>query len=209
MQIQVKQKIAVRGKDTEFIEVMAAAARACQMYEAEITEGRMLLGIAAAGIVGHLSELREITEKARASLDHNALRRLLAENISLRSLRVRYDHVVAAVAASMPAGTTQNVEIVAHRVLSCLHVWHVDAGPDGRDTRLALDLLSDLLSKGEPRLVAADVFAHLCDLAAEYGPRSGEVDADTLRRNLRSRFGISLRSGLDKTAATLTRCCAP
>lgn len=189
MQVQVKSRISIQGQDNNFVGLMTEAAEACQRYGREIAEGAMLLGLAAGGPHDQVSELREITEMARAQLDRTSLRALLGKNISSQRFRARYNQVVAAVGEGAQGGRPADAEVLAHRILAALYVWQVDVNPDGHDTRTALDWLSGI-TPADVR--ASDVFSHLCDLAQEYGPRAGVVDGNILRRALRSRFGIRL-----------------
>ena len=187
MQVQVKSRIAVQGRDSEFVKLMGAAGQACQQHRREIDDGAMLLGLAAGGPREQASELREITEMARAQLEPGMLRAVLG--VSRPRLRDRYDHVVAAVREGAGCAGDADAEALAHRILAALYVWQVDVGPDGHDTRTALNWLSGITPPG---VNAADVFAHLCDLAEDYAPRAGTADRDMLRRALRSRLGIRL-----------------
>lgn len=203
IQMQVKQKIHIRGKDSEFIKVMAAALQARKDHAQDIADGAMLLGLAAGEAVTELAELEEIAGMARVLPDHNAMRLLLSENVTLRRLRTRYDHVVTAVSSAASVDSREEAECLAHQVLSALHVWPVDIGLDGRDSRAELDHLAALLSEDEVR--ATDVFAHLCEIAQEYGPRAGQLDAEQLRRLLRSRYGIRLHTKADLAAPSISR----
>jgi tetratricopeptide (TPR) repeat protein len=198
IQMQVKLTIQVRGKDPVFAEVMAAAVKARRQHEQDIAKGAMLLGLVAGGTASHLDDLRKITEMARAQLDHEGIRALLSA--TNHRLCARYDHVLAAVAGGLPESQRENAEEVTRQVLASLHVWHVDAGPDGRDTRMALDWLSEIADNAR----ASDIFSHLCDLAAEYGPMAAQIDTDMVRRVLRSRFGIHLRAEAHETGARLS-----
>jgi tetratricopeptide (TPR) repeat protein len=189
VQMQVKTNVPVQGKNPVFIDVMAQAAEAYQRYQREIEEGAMLLGLVAGGPHEHLAELKELAMMARPQLSRADLRRILSEGITRSRLRDRYNHVVAAVRQDARVGSTAEAEDLAFRILKALVVWHVDAGPDGSDTRLALDSLKDLLPED---VSASEVFAYLCDLAEEYGPCAGTVDANGLRRELRSRHGVGV-----------------
>ncbi|MGW4411383.1 hypothetical protein ACWEJ6_45655 [Nonomuraea sp. NPDC004702] len=189
IQIQVKQKIHIRGKDEDFIKVMAAALRAVRDKEAEIADGALRLGLVAGGPVNDLAELREVTEMARTVPDHQSLHALLGEYVTSGRIRDRHAHVVAAVASAAAAQEEDEAAALAHRVLGALHVWQVDLGPDGRDTRSEMDQLEAGFAG---QVNAVDLFAHLSDLAQEYGPRAGQIDAPSLRRVLRSRFGLQL-----------------
>ncbi|MFI7449995.1 hypothetical protein ACIBQX_21075 [Nonomuraea sp. NPDC049714] len=188
IQMQVKQKIHIRGKDPDFIKVMASAVRAIQEQGTDIAEGALRLGLIAGGPANELAELREVAEIARAQPDYASLQALMGENITSSRIRARHAHVVAAIEAGafMPDG---EAAALAHRVLASLHVWQVDLGPDGRDTRSEMD---ELATAFRGQASAADLFAHLCDLAQECGPRAGQIDAQFLQRTLRSRWGLHL-----------------
>ena len=182
MQVQVKSRIAVQGRDSEFVKLMGAAGQACQQHGREVDEGAMLLGLAVGSPREQASELREIAEMARAQLEPGMLRAVLG--VSRPRLRDRYDHVLAAVREGAECVGDTDAEALAHRILSALYVWQVDVGPDGHDTRMALNWLSGITPPG---VSAADVFTHLCELAEDYAPRAGVADRDMLRRALRSR----------------------
>jgi hypothetical protein len=190
--MQVKQKIHIRGKDQDFIKVMAAALRAVREQKADIADGRLRLGLVAGGPTNDLTELREMAEMAQAMPDHESLHALLGENVTSSRIRARHAHVVAAVAAEPTVQGEDEAAALAHQILSALHVWQVDLGPDGRDTRAEMDML-EAAFPGE--VGAVDLFAHLCDLAQEYGPRAGQIDAQAIRRALRSRWGFQLGQG--------------
>ncbi|WP_157530048.1 hypothetical protein [Microtetraspora niveoalba] len=187
IQMQVKQKINIRGKDPDFVKVMAAALRAIRGHQNSIADGTLRLGLVAGEPAGEVKELREVAEMARATPDHLALRALLEENVTSSKIRGRHGHIVTAVAAAASTHDLDEAAALAHQVLSALHVWQVDLGPDGRDSRAEIDQLAAAIPEG---LRATDVFAHLCQLAQEYGPRAGQIDANSLQRALRSRFGI-------------------
>ncbi|GAB3878092.1 hypothetical protein GCM10027612_01830 [Microbispora bryophytorum subsp. camponoti] len=189
IQMQVKQKIHIRGKDQDFIKVVAAALRAIREQGVEIADGALRLGLVAGGPATELTELREVTEMARAMPDHESFRALLGENVTSSRIRDRHAHVVAAVAAAATVQGEDEAAALAHQILGALHVWQVDLGPDGRDTRAEMDLL-EAAFPGQGN--AVDLFAHLCHLAQEYGPRAGQIDVRSLRRALRSRFGLQL-----------------
>lgn len=139
-----------------------------------------------------LAELREVTEMARTMPDHQSLHALLGEHVTSSRIRDRHAHVVAAVASAAAVQGEDEAAALTHRVLGALHVWQVDLGPDGRDTRSEMDQLEVAFSG---KVSAVALFAHLCDLAQEYGPRAGQIDAPSLRRVLRSRFGLQLDQG--------------
>ena len=146
MQVQVKSRLAIQGRDSEFVKLMAAAGQACEQNGREIDEGAMLLGLAAGGPRDQVSELKEIAQMARVQPEPGKLRAVLG--ITRRRLRDRYDHVVAAVRAGAGCAGDADAEALAHRILSALYVWQVDVGPDGHDTRMALNWLSGISPPG-------------------------------------------------------------
>ncbi|MBB6174842.1 hypothetical protein HNR23_004902 [Nocardiopsis mwathae] len=188
IQIQVKRNIQVRGQNAEFVKVMTAAADVCRTHTSEIANGSLLMGLAASAPANELAALAELTEMARAHADAEGLGSLLREGVTNKSLRTRYEHVATAVV--MAANTTDDVEtaLLTHQILTGLHVWRVLAGPDDQEWRSELDGLSPLIAGSGG--TAADIMEHLCGLAHEFGPRSGLINAEQLRRELRSRFGV-------------------
>lgn len=77
------------------------------------------------------AELREVTEMARTTPDHQSLYALLGKYVTS------------------------------------------SLGPDGRDNRSEMDQLEAAFPG---QVNAVDLFAHLSDLAQEYGPRAGRRD---------------------------------
>ncbi|MFI7445802.1 hypothetical protein [Nonomuraea indica] len=185
----MKHNIHIRGKDQDFVKVMASALRAIRDQEADFATGKLMLGLVAGGPTNELAELREVTEMARAMSDHASLNALLSENVTNTRTRARYGHVVAAVAADPTVQSEDEAAIFTHKILSALHVLQVDLGPDGRDTRSEIDSLAAAFP-GQGN--AVDIFAHLYELAQEYGPRAGQVNVQSLKRALQSRFGLQL-----------------
>jgi hypothetical protein len=189
IQIQVKRNIPVTGQNAELVKVMAAAVEVCRNQASELSDGSVLMGLAAAAPADDLAELAELTAMARAHADHGGLLRLLREGVTRRGLRTRYGHVAEAVGTSADV-TGEARDRLSHQILSALHVWHVLAEPDGRDWRNELDGLSELaVASGQS---ATTVMEHLCGLAAEFGPRSGVIDAEHLRRELYRRYDLRL-----------------
>lgn len=202
IQVQVKRSVKATAGDAEFIKVMRQAVTACGGEPGQITERRLLFGLATRpGREGHLDELTELTECARAHDGPETFERLLREGVTGRLLRDRFADVSAAVARA--AGTTdaRTVSPLTHQILKALHVWQVEQGPDGRDWRAELDGLADLAE--EAGKTAADIMGCLRVLAVQFGPRSGSVNADHVREQL-ARFKIYLSpetTGVRRAAA--------
>ena len=187
VQMQVKTRLDIQGRDPHFIKVLASAARAVESNSQGFDEGRLRLALVCSSGSG-LQELRELIMMTAAS-DCESLRKLLS--ISDSRYRNRHAQVVTAMSAARPDISQDQVELLVHRVLSNLLVWLVEPHPGGREVRAALDLLSGVLPT-DGGTTAASVFSHLCQLAQEYGPRAGQIDAAMVRRDLRAQFGIHL-----------------
>ncbi|WP_067823536.1 hypothetical protein [Actinomadura kijaniata] len=205
IQIQVKRRLQITRRDAEFIKVMTTALDVCRTHPDELDDGSLLMGLAAGAPTSELSELAELTEMARAHTDHHGLQSLLRAGITHQRLRTRYDHVNATVATAAGGVDDQAAAPLTHRLLASLHVWQVLTGPDDRDWQTELDGLAPLAARAGR--TSADIMEHLCGFAQEHGPRSGHVDADLLRRELRGRYGIrlaSLEGTVQRSGASIT-----
>jgi hypothetical protein len=190
IQVQVKRRIQVTASDPELVKVMAAAVEAYRARPNQVAEGRLLFGLAARGSsADHLDELTELTVKARSHAEPENFDNLFLESVTGKPMRDRYRQVSAAVAAASGTEDVLEVKTLTHQILRALHVWNVAEGPDGRDWRAELDGLADLAA--ESGKSPADIMAHLYTIAGGFGPRSGLVDAEHVRRELR-RFAVYL-----------------
>jgi hypothetical protein len=190
IQVQVKRSVKVTAGDAEFIKVMAQAVRACGGRPEQIAERRLLFGLATRpSRAGHLDELNELTECARAYDRPETFERLLREGVSGKPLRDRFMEVSTAIASAAGTNDARTISPLTHQVLKALHVWEVEQGPDGRDWRYELEGLADLAE--EAGKTPIDIMGCLRFLAEQLGPRSGNVDADHVREQL-ARFEIYL-----------------
>jgi hypothetical protein len=190
IQVQVKRSVKATAGDAEFIKVMAQAVRACGGRPEQIAERRLLFGLATRpSRAGHLDELNELTECARAYDRPETFERLLREGVSGKPLRDRFMEVSAAIASAVGANDARTIGPLTHQILKALHVWEVEQGPDGRDWRYELEGLADLAE--EAGKTPMDIMGCLRVLAVQFGPRSGNVNADHVREQL-ARFEIYL-----------------
>jgi hypothetical protein len=193
IQIQVKRGVKATAGDTEFIKVLAAAAAACGERAEDPPPSGYLLGLAARRRDSdHLDELRELTDIARAHERSETFQNQFRAGITGKPIRDRLDEVSAAVATASGTQGVMAVRQITHQILRTLHVWSVEEGPDGRDWRAELDGLTELAADAGKS--PADIMAHLYAIAGRFGPRSGNVDADHVRREL-ARLGVYLSSG--------------
>jgi len=205
LQIQVKRSLQVTGRNVELIAVVTAALEACRAHEVatasgSVADGSMQLGLAARAPAEELAELAGLTDRARAHARPDGLRALLRKGITASSLRARYDHVATAVATA--AGVTDDaaVHALTHQILARLHVWQVRTDPDDHAWRAELDGLADVVAG--TRWSPADLLSQLYNLAGQFGPHSGVLDAKLLRREVLRRFSVRLADS--HTTATQT-----
>lgn len=190
IQIQVKRSVRATAGDAEFVKVMAQVVTACGGQPEWIVERRLLFGLAARpSRGGHLDELTELTEMARAHDRRETFESLLREGITGKPLRNRLAEVSDAVATAARAPDPGTVGALTHQILRALHVWQVEEGPDGRDWRAELDGLADLAA--EAGITSTGIMDRLRSLAERFGPRSGNVNAAHVRDQL-ARFQIYL-----------------
>jgi hypothetical protein len=185
IQIQVKKRIQITGSDTTFVKVMAAALDACQGCSMEPAEGKIILGLAA---VDQLAALGDLTRTARAHSDSETFASQFQTGVTNSHKRSLYGHVQAAVAAAAAIEDPHAIRHWAHLILARLHVWQVPEGPDSATWRAELDGLTEMsVAAGKS---SADLLGHLYRLAEDFGPRGGLVDADHVRAQLLSQYGI-------------------
>lgn len=205
IQIQVKRRIQVTAGDPELVKVMAAAVEACRTRPGQVAAGRLLFGLAVRGSpADHLDELTELTVKARSHAEPANFDNLFVGGVTGKPMRDRYTHISAAVAAAAGTDDVLAVITLTHQILRALHVWNVEEGPDGRDWRAELDGLADLAA--EAGKSPSDIMAHLYTIACGFGPRSGLVDAEHVRREL-IRFEVYLpaaSTGVRRNAPVFT-----
>lgn len=177
IQIQVKRRIKVTAGDSDFIKVMAATVAACAGQPQQIKSRRLLFGLAARrSAADHLDELTELTAMAQAHAEPDKFDNLFRQGITREPLRDRLNEVLDTVANAVGTNEIAVIKPLTHQILRVLHIWQVEEGPDGRDWRAELDGLADLAA--EAGKTPADIMAHLLTIAGQFGPRSGNVDAD-------------------------------
>lgn len=193
VQVQVKRRVSVTAGDPEFGKVISAAVRACEGKPERVKERNLLFGLAVRRSgAGHLDELTELTELARAHDRAETFGNRFREGETRKSLRKRLDDVTAVVAAAADADATAEPAQLTHQILRALHVWQVEEGPDGRDWRAEVDGLKELAAAAGKS--PSDIMSQLLAMAARFGPRAGNVDADHVRQEL-ARFEIYLPAG--------------
>ncbi len=190
IQIQVKRTLRLTRGNPHLVAVMAAAAEVCHTQPAEVADGSVLLGLAAKPRADDLTNLAELTRKARAHATPEGLHGLLREGVTDRRLRAMYACVEDAVAAATVSAGGDEVRVLTHQILAAMHVWPVLANSDTPEWRHELDGLSSLTTHSSRP--PTDIMGHLVELAEEFGPRGGDFDAGLLRRRLLSRFGLRL-----------------
>jgi hypothetical protein len=192
IQIQVKRHIKVIASDSEFNKVVGAVVAACNGRPELIKSRQLLFGLAARpSPTDHLDELAELTAKARAHSKSDTFGRLFRERITNAGLRDRLDVVRATVAGALgtSADNRTAVDPLTHQILLALYVWPVAEGLDSRDRREevnSLKLLADAAGQHPDHIMGK-----LLEIAREFGPRSGNVDAGRVRDEL-ARFDIRL-----------------
>lgn len=192
IQIQVKENINLTGADPKFIELMAAAAQVCRQHPEELQKGDLRLALAAGGPAQDLKELSDLADKAVGQLSPAGLAELLVEGAVSSKMRNRYQHVVRAVTATGMATSGTMAEELTYQILSALHVWPVQAGPDGRDWRIELDALRNLRNIVPENPV--HTLVELCSIAQEFGPHGAELSYPQIAKLLSLR-GIRIADG--------------
>jgi hypothetical protein len=170
IQVQVKRNVRATAGDAEFVKVMSQVVTACGGQPEQIVERRLLFGLLAArpSRAGHLDELTDLTEMARAHDRHETFESLLREGVTRKPLRNRLAEVSDAVATAADAPDPGTVSPLTHQILRVLHVWQVEEGPDGRDWRAELDGLADLAA--EAGTTSTGIMDRLRRLAERFGP---------------------------------------
>ncbi|MFE3756531.1 hypothetical protein ACFXO9_19705 [Nocardia tengchongensis] len=191
IQIQVKMNLWPTARDPDFIEVMRAASAVCRDRWPEVADGSLRLGLAASGPTAGLKSLAKLTKRARAHTDSGSFAALFQPMITKAPLRDRYEHVKAAVATAAAITQIDEIEKRTHQILAALHIWEVGADSDDRDWRTELDALQSITA--DSGTTPAALLRLLRGLAENYGPHSGEIDADHLRAVLRHAHDIRLR----------------
>lgn len=193
VQVQVKRRVSVTAGDPEFGKVMSAAVQACEGQPERVRERGLLFGMAVRRSgAGHLDELTELTDLARAHDRPETFGNRFREGEIRKSLRKRLDEVTAAIAATAVGYGTAEPAQLTHQVLRALHVWQVEEGPDGREWRAELDGLKELSDAAGKS--PSDIMSQLLAMATRLGPRAGNVDAEHVRQEL-ARFEIYLPAG--------------
>jgi hypothetical protein len=190
IEFQVKRKLGVTGSSQALISVLGQATESWRTRGHSLRSGRLLLGVAAGGPEDELGELASLAAKAHEGSTLDSFRHLLTEGVTDRRLRTRYDHIVTALTAATGVTDRAEAEILAHQVLSRLHVWQVDPSEDGRDWRRELDDLQPLAQRSGQ---TADVLLErLKGLAEAVGLHAGDLDADSVRAWFRRKHAVDL-----------------
>jgi hypothetical protein len=190
---QVKLTIAATARDEPFLSVITQGLHVLHDRGYEVTPGHLDLGLAARGDQRALDQLRRLAGIARGHTHHRSFRQLFQAHVTDHELRDRMRHVRDAVETAICAGAPDlgGVEASAHAFLSRLHVWPVADHDDGADFLGALDRIGPLAQAYGTEPIA--LFGHLAAIAQDWGVLAGDVDADSVRRQLRRR-GLGLRT---------------
>ncbi|MCW6003770.1 hypothetical protein K1W54_04135 [Micromonospora sp. CPCC 205371] len=196
IEYQVKRRIRPTDGDPEFVEIVRRCLGELRTTPALFEERRRRFGIAATPSAP-LRDLHRVTVIARshdtATGFCDVVWRTAREQVrdKLTALRT----IVATVRGDSPSDTDTDED--AWRVARALHIWSVDAEPDGTDVLATLDRLADLLpGGGDPD----GVFRELTEIAQEWNPQAGATDLAMLRLELETR-GVALDAAPARRAA--------
>lgn len=171
----------------------------------DLWSGRRRLCLAVASPNAAASQLGELTEIARATVDETGFRAGMARpGRTSRSVRSRLHHIDALVRAAAIARGIGSVDVDASeltwRLLSSLRVRELRLeGSDQADRTFAVSRLRTVVGDGTVAM-ADRVFSRLAELAGRYAPMAAEVDRSFLLRDL---SGTSLRMQRPNTAGEM------
>ena len=155
----------------------------------DLRSGRRRLCLATASRNAAASQLRELTEIARATVDEPGFRTEMARpGRTSRGVRSRLSHIDALVrAAAITAGIGSagvSVSELTWRLLSSLRVRELRLEEsDETDRTFAVSRLRTVVGDGTVAM-ADGVFSRLAELASRYAPMGAEVDRSLLLRDL-------------------------
>jgi hypothetical protein len=155
----------------------------------DLRSGRRRLCLAVAGPNAAASQLRELTEIARATVDETGFRAGMARpGRTSQGVRSRLSHIDALVqAAAIEAGIVSadvGAGELTWRLLSSLRVRELRLeGADEADRTFAVSRLRTVVLD-EAVAIADTLFSRLAELAARYAPIAAEVNSSLLLRDL-------------------------
>ncbi len=199
IEYQIKRQLSPAPGSEDFAEIVqhvltAIDADGTGPEQGALASGRQRFGVAARPS-GALADLHRVTQIARA---HDTPAGFLAvvqtaTNTGVRQRHTQLRNTVKALRTPPDDGTPApppgdaDLDDATWRAARALHVWQVDAEPDGRDVLEAQDRLQDLLPAGDP----AAFFRVLLDLVQTWAPQAGSVDTAVLTARL-ERDGLAL-----------------
>jgi len=192
IEYQSKRQLSPGKGNDDFVDIVERCLVAIESDSAGADLGAVTAGRRRFGIVSHpstaLADLRRVTDIAHSHDSPDGFARVI-ENTVRAGVRQRFTQLQETVAhvrrksvTELVAGPTdEELRESTWRVARALHVWQLDAEPNGVDVLAAQDRLADLLpAEADP----ASLFNHLVGLAAEWAPQAGSVTLDMLRARL-------------------------
>lgn len=192
---QSKRNLAPTAGNSEFQKVITASVRTLRSDPEGVTTRRHRVGIAAAGPLVQLAELRRVTAVASANHSPEGFRAVLVPGTTDRDVCDRCEHLRRAVSAALQeidgnTPTDAEIDLMTWRLASALEIWVVEVEGDGRDARDAINRLGE--HTGD-RVGAESLFESLVSLAELWGPSAGTINNALLRMELERR-GVALPS---------------
>lgn len=198
IEYQSKRQLSPGKGNADFVDVIKRCLQAVAADAQGSTDvdghgaGAVAAGRRRFGIVSHpsvaLADLARVTDIARSHDTADSFVEVVGKTARqgvgqrYKQLKETVEHILRQDVTELDAGPTDK-EIVdaVWRVASVLHVWQIDAEPDGTDLLAAQDRLADLLPEGSD---PAEVFLRLVTLAQEWAPQAGSISLDMLRVRL-------------------------
>jgi hypothetical protein len=155
----------------------------------DLRSGRRRLCLAVASPNAAASQLRELTEIARATVDETGFRAGMAQpGRTSQSVRSRLPHIDTLVRAAATEAGIESADVDASeltwRLLSSLRVRELRLdGSDQADRTFAVSRLRTVVGDGTVAM-ADRVFSRLAELAGRYAPMAAEVNRSLLLRDL-------------------------
>lgn len=200
IEYQIKHQFTPAPGNHEFVEIVAHVLTALGADGAgpdagAIVDGRRRFGVAARPSTA-LADFARATEIARSHDTADSFRqvvlRALRAGVQQRhtQLRSTVNAVLTPPTDGVPATSPSDADLdeATWQVARAMHVWEVDAEPDGRDVVEAHSRLGDLVPEGRD---AADVFRLLLDVAQSGAPQAASIDLGMLMSRLESE-GVAL-----------------
>ncbi|MFD7416598.1 hypothetical protein [Kitasatospora purpeofusca] len=194
---QIKRTASPTKSNSAFADALAQCLEVMEKHAEALASGLLHLGFGASAPRGPLTQLKRLTQLARAHATHETFLGIMVPGATDENVRDRFDHVRGAVAqVSAARGATVqegDLDELTYRFLKYLRVWIFEVDSEGRDVLEATSRLSTLLPAGGPS--AHQAFATLRTMAEEWGPSAGVIDTPMVRAALLAR-GIPLTADL-------------